>query len=215
MAISTYSELQAAAANWLVRGDLTARVPEFITLAEARLNRIARARRAETEASLTLASAARTIALPAAFGEPLRCWIVVDSERDELPYMEPSLLSASSLQARPAVWTIDAANLAFDRAADQAYGIVLRYLARFTLSDAAPTNALLSDAPDLYLFGTLCEAAPFLRDADLASAYETKFSRAVREFNSKESRSKSKTALGTEIGEMLNSRPTFDITRGY
>jgi hypothetical protein len=30
MAISTYAELQAAAAGWLVRGDLTARIPEFI-----------------------------------------------------------------------------------------------------------------------------------------------------------------------------------------
>jgi hypothetical protein len=47
MAITTYAELQAAAANWLVRGDLTARIPEFITLAEARLNRVLRARMAE------------------------------------------------------------------------------------------------------------------------------------------------------------------------
>ena len=33
MAITTYAELQAAAANWLVRADLTARIPEFIALA--------------------------------------------------------------------------------------------------------------------------------------------------------------------------------------
>ena len=31
MAITTYAELQAAAANWLVRADLTARIPESVS----------------------------------------------------------------------------------------------------------------------------------------------------------------------------------------
>jgi hypothetical protein len=40
MAISTYTELQAAIPNWLGgRADLTLRIPEFITLCEAKLNR--------------------------------------------------------------------------------------------------------------------------------------------------------------------------------
>ena len=39
MAITTYAELQTAVSNWLDRTDLTARVPEFITIAEAEMNR--------------------------------------------------------------------------------------------------------------------------------------------------------------------------------
>ena len=42
MAISTYSELQTAVANWLDRDDLGDRIPEFIALAEARMNRALR-----------------------------------------------------------------------------------------------------------------------------------------------------------------------------
>ena len=38
MAIGTYAELQTAVANWLDRDDLTARIPEFIALAEAKMN---------------------------------------------------------------------------------------------------------------------------------------------------------------------------------
>ncbi len=44
MAITTYSELQSAVADWLNRSDLTARIPDFITLAETRINRDLRAR---------------------------------------------------------------------------------------------------------------------------------------------------------------------------
>jgi len=39
MAISTYSELKTAVANWLDRSDLTDVIPDFITLAETRHKR--------------------------------------------------------------------------------------------------------------------------------------------------------------------------------
>ena len=39
MAITTYSELQSACANWLAQTDLTDRIPEFIALAEGCFNR--------------------------------------------------------------------------------------------------------------------------------------------------------------------------------
>ena len=63
MAISTYSELQTAAANWLDRSDLSDRIPEFIALAEARFNRILRIRDMET-VSTAISTAAGTGYLP-------------------------------------------------------------------------------------------------------------------------------------------------------
>ena len=48
MAISNYTELQTAVANWLDRDDLTNRIPEFISLCEARFNRTLRLRAMET-----------------------------------------------------------------------------------------------------------------------------------------------------------------------
>jgi hypothetical protein len=212
MAITTYAELQAAAANWLVRGDLTQRIPEFITLAEARLNRVLRARLAETEAALTATLGARTIPLPAGFAEPLALWIVASGRREALRFIEPSLLGASSLQGRPRSWSVDGASLAFDRPCDQAYGLVLRMLAKFALSNAAPTNALLTDHPDAYLFATLCEAGPFLRDDALAGAYEARLERAIGEINAKDARARAARTLATEIPR--RATVGFDITRG-
>ena len=48
MAIGTFAELKTAIANWLDRDDLTARVPEFIALSEARINRALDVRQMET-----------------------------------------------------------------------------------------------------------------------------------------------------------------------
>ena len=212
MAITTYAELQAAAANWLVRGDLTARIPEFIALAEARLNRVLRTRLAESEVTLTAIVGSRTIPLPAGFTEPLALWIVDGGQRTALRFAEPRLAAASTAAGRPQSWGVDGATLAFNRPCDQAYGLVLRMLVKFALSDAAPTNGLLTDGPDVYLFAALCEAGPFLRDDDLAQAYEARLARAVGEINGKDARSRAARTLTSEVPRSGGS--SFIIIRG-
>ncbi|MBS0359824.1 MAG: hypothetical protein JSR98_00480 [Proteobacteria bacterium] len=214
MAITTYAELQAAAANWLVRADLTARIPEFVALAESRLNRVLRARLAETEAALTATAGARTIPLPAGFAEPLALWILDSAgDREPLRFEEPSLVDASAAAGRPCRWSIDGANLAFDRPCDRVYGLVLRMLANFTLSDAQPTNALLTAHPDAYLFAVLCEAGPFLRDDELAQAYEARLSRALDEINAKDARARAARTLTSDFPPRRHGAG-FDIIRG-
>lgn len=206
MAITTYAELKAAAANWLVRTDLTARIPEFVSLAEARLNRILRTRLAEAEVALTTAVGLRTVPLPAGFTEALAVWIQRPEGRAPLPFLEPSLIGPSSLRGEPGAWTVDGANLAFDRPCDAAYGLILRMLRGFSLSDATPTNALMAEAPDVYLFAVLCEAGPFLRDGELAATYEAKLERAIGELNAKDARSRAPRTLGTELPALILDR---------
>lgn len=213
MSITTYAELQTAAANWLVRGDLTQRIPEFITLAEARLNRVLRARLAETDVALTATPGSRTLPLPGGFAEALAVWIVTAGERTALRFNAPSLVAASGAPGRPCSWSVDGVNLAFDRPCDQAYGLVIRILTKFALSNAAPTNGLLADYPDAYLFATLCEAAPFLRDDALAQAYEARLERALVEINAKDARSRAARTLASEVPRRAGT--AFDITRGY
>jgi hypothetical protein len=203
MAITTYAELCAAAANWLVRADLTARIPEFVTLAEARLNRVLRVRLGETEAALTLNVGARSVAAPASLAEPLALWLVRADGREALRHVEPSLLAAVSLRGPPSAWTVDGGSLAFDRPADRAYDLTLRMRAKFRLSEAAPVNGLLAEAPDVYLFATLCEAAPYLRDGELAASYELRLERAIDELNQLDARSRAGVTLSTELAQVL------------
>jgi hypothetical protein len=129
---------------------------------------------------------------------------VLSGERNELQPVEASVIEASSLNGQPMDWCVDGSNLAFERPADQAYSLVLRYRGDFALSDASPTNDLLTRAPDIYLWGTICEAAPYLRDADFMATAEGKFQRAVKDFNAAESRSKAPAKLRTELGALQN-----------
>jgi hypothetical protein len=198
MPISTYAELQAAAANWLVRGDLTARIPEFVSLAEARLNRVLRTRLSEVETPLTGVIGARTVPLPAGFAEALQLWLIDGDGRRPLRFVTADLMGASSLRGEPALWTVDGANFAFERPCDRAYDFVLRWRRAFALSDAASTNALLTEHPDVYLFATLCEAAPFLRDAELSGAYESRLGRALEEAARAAARTRAPRTLGVD-----------------
>ena len=54
MALTQYSELKTAVANWLKRDDLTARIPEFISMMEDRVNKKLRVRAMEASATIAL-----------------------------------------------------------------------------------------------------------------------------------------------------------------
>lgn len=219
MAITTYAELQAAMAAWLVRGDLTARIPEYIALAESKLNRELRLRQTEVDAALTGVVGARTIALPAAYTEGLTCWVLPPgaNQRQELRFVDPAHITVTTISGLPLAWTIDGATLAFERPCDQAYAFTLRCLEKLALSDTAPTNSLLTNYPDAYLFGALAEAGPMLRDQDLLTMYEGKLDAAIQSINSKEARSRAQQNLPTEPGQLLRAgrRSGFDIRRGF
>jgi len=187
MAISTYGELQAAIVTRSHRSDVTSLVPDFITLAEARLNRTPRLRTMETEASLACTVGVRTIALPADYESPVACWLV-DTDREPLSPRLPQDLEITTDDGCPQRWAIDGANIAFDCPADQAYPVILRYLARFALSGSDSTNWLLTNNPDVYLYAALCELAMHIEDEKKLARWEARFSQALSEVRRVQSR---------------------------
>lgn len=198
MALTTYAQLKSAIADWLERSDLAERTADFITLAESRLDRVLRLRQMETEVALTAVAGARAITLPEDFREPVGLWLESAGGREALRFVDPALLELIASAGAPSRWTIDGADLLFERPCDQAYRLSLRMLGRLALSDAEPTNCVLRDYPDLYLFGALVEAAPYLRDAELLSLFASRFEGALAEVRAKESRSRALSRLSVE-----------------
>lgn len=166
MAISNYTELQTAVANWLDRDDLSARIPEFIGLCEARFNRSLRIRAMETlDTSVSTVADIKTIALPTGYVQ-MRDIHITGDPLVQLQYVTPEIMNrihAGSVSGRPEVYTIIGENIVLGPTPDAVYSTSMLYYKTFdALSDSSPTNWVITNAPDVYLYGTLLEAEPFL-----------------------------------------------------
>src|SRR4051812_23891330 len=165
MSITTYAELQTAVGNWLDRTDLSSRIPEFIAMYEAQVNRRLRLRPQVTTATVTLTAGSGT--LPTDYLEWKRVtW--TGSSRVELTYVTPSALVAfnpDSLSDTPTHFTIEGSTIKVARLDNTS--LQLLYTQKVpALTDSATTNWLLTAHPDAYLFGTLTMSATFTSDAE-------------------------------------------------
>ena len=182
MAISTYTELQTAVANWLDRDDLTARIPEFIALTEARFNRLLRIRSMETEADQATVAGTRSYSLPTDYRQ-MRTVHLTTSPITAMSYITPEIMDriwAGSTQGKPLSYTIKGNNIYVGPSPDVVYTIRFLYYKKFSsLSTLSPTNSILTDAPDVYLYGCLLEAEPFLQNDARVQLWATAFQQAI------------------------------------
>ncbi len=203
MAISTFTELKASIASWLHRSDLTTVIPDFITLLESRINRTLRLRTMESDNSLTLTSGTRTVALPSGYVEPISLALIISGEAyDYLDYRLPNQLPIdvnSSSARRPRMYAINGTNIEFPNLSDETYAMTFRMVGTFTLSDASPTNWLLTNHPDIYLFGSLLEATSYLNNDKRIPLWQMKYDLAVSEVRNKENRARSKSSLVSDL----------------
>ena len=167
MAVGTFAELQTKLANDLAKAYNSERVVEFIALAEPELNRRLRIRDMEAESDLALTSAATSVALPTRYLGMRRIYINTDPKRI-LEFLAPPAFwrrHGSSETSTPKMFTVEADLIEFAPAPDTDYTVkVLFWQAFAPLSDAAPTNDLLTNHPDVYVAASLCEAYLFKND---------------------------------------------------
>lgn len=167
MALDTFAGLKATIADYLNRDDLTAIIPSFITIAEAKFNRKLRTRQMIKRAEGQIETAFFTY--PADWLQAkefqlntnpiVRLQFVTEAYGDELKANRYVSIG------QPAYYTITGTQLEFIPAPDSTYSAELTYYAKIpALSDANTSNWLLAYAPDLYLYGALLEAAPYLKD---------------------------------------------------
>tara|TARA_R110000737_G_scaffold330319_1_gene345898 strand:+ start:152 stop:781 length:630 start_codon:yes stop_codon:yes gene_type:complete len=192
MAIGTFAQLKTAAANWLDRSDLTARIPEFITLAEARFNRVLRIRDMETvSTAISTAAGTREYSLPTGFVQMKEFHLSTDP-LTPLAYITPEMMTriwAGSSKGRPEVFTIIADNVRLGPNPDAVYTTSMLYYKTFTaLSDSATTNDMLTNNPDVYLYGTLLEAEPFIMNDQRVGLWLAAFDKAVSDIQNQDNK---------------------------
>lgn len=219
MAISNYTELQAAVTNWLgdAPGGLSAALPDLITLGEARLNRELRLLRMATTASVTITSGSDTAALPAGFLDIIDLYYASDqgtAQKDEdLTQVDPDLIvnEYNDESGAPEYFAI-ADTFLFDREANQAYTLTCRHFRKWDIATDT-TNWLLTNYPDAYLFAALHEAALYLQHDERAALWDAKATRAIRELNVQDARVRGRAPLRVDDALMRRGRAAT-IDRG-
>jgi hypothetical protein len=160
--VTTYSGLLATVGDWLNRSDLDTKIPDFITLLEARLNRILRVPEMEDVTTLV---AATTVALPTDFLEARELYLDTDP-RQHLQAVSPSTLRSTyawTTTGRPSAYAIEDGAIVLGPSPDSAYNMPLTYYKKIpALSSSAETNWLIVSHPDIYLWGTLVMAEAFI-----------------------------------------------------
>jgi len=180
--MNTYAELRSTIADYLNRDDLTAVIPTFIKLAESKFNRKLRVRQMIKRATATIDTA---------FFAPPGDWLenkefqlntnpITKLEFITESYSNDLRATRYTASGKPQYYTVVGNQLEFIPTPDSEYQGELTYYAKIpALSDSNTSNWLLAYAPDLYLYGALVEAEPYLKNDERVGLWGELYLRVV------------------------------------
>jgi len=177
--ITDYSTLQTAVADHLARSDLTSFIPNFIQYAENKLYRTLNLRNEETALSVSISSG--TAAVPSDFKAlnfayfdttpvQLLKWVPIDELYRDYPERSGSGL--------PLVISREGANFVFGPNSQDGTLKGIYYAKQDPLRTTDP-SWYVTNAPEVLLYGSLVEAARFIRDQEGIAFYTSLFNEAV------------------------------------
>ena len=196
MALTTYAELKASVADWLNREDLAAAIPSFVALAEADMNRKLKDWRMDVVLPVTLSG--QYTALPSGWLSTTRLNLTTPTSRLDLASdgaLAEMRFQRGDVTAKPTHYAHTAGSIEVYPTPDASYTAELVYRAKIaSLSDAAPTNWLLAAAPDCYLYGSLMQSAPYLKDDARIAIWGGLYAEAISGLNAASDEAKSSAA---------------------
>jgi len=166
MSITSYSTLKSSIADWLLRDDLTSVIPTFISLSEAQINRDIRDHRMVKRATADVDT--KYFLKPSDWLETIRFQLNT-TPIATLLFVTPDQASEEQVNytasGKPKFFTNVGTQIEVVPTPDAIYAGELMYYSKVpALSDSNTDNWLLLAAPDIYLYGSLLQAAPYLND---------------------------------------------------
>lgn len=186
MSLDTYTNLQAEVTDLLNRGDLAAKVPTWIALVEARLQRILEGRNMRSTVGVAFTTSG-TIALPSDFRSPVALTLETQLRTWDVTLVPYALMTQKrgELTAGPPLYaTVLNGNLLIAPLADSDtdYTGTLVYDANVApLSATNPSNWVLVNHPDVYLYGAALHSAPYLKDDERLQMWKDLHDTAIEE----------------------------------
>lgn len=175
MALDTFIGLKTSIADWIARDDLTSQIPDFVSLFEAYARREYGGTVLASKSSLTTTANQDTLALGVA-PRGIK-YIGHDDGSDMRQAGIEELNRMGNTVGKPIMWAWETGSqtVRLFPVPDSDYDIVMYYSTSLSgLSADGDTNWLLTNYPDIYLYGSLLQARQYLQDEAL-QVYEQKF----------------------------------------
>ena len=190
MALSNYTELQASVADFLNRSDLTSVIPDFVTMAEADLNRTLRVREMSVRTQAPISS--QYVKLPDDFLGMRNIDLLTDPVTP-MTYKNLQNLDihrAGDATGKPIYYSIVQNNIEVAPAPDGEYTIEIVYYQKVPSLSANTTNWLLDAHPDAYLYGTLQHSAPYLQSDERVGIWAGKYQQIIEQIITSDEKAK-------------------------
>lgn len=192
--ITDYASLQAAVIEYLARDQdvtVTARVPTLIQLCEAKLNRAVFCRQMEQRSTATLDTTITDpefVLLPSDFQSMRRVRLSSVSGKPQLEFKSQVQLDeyrsyTSNTAGKPLYFTVSGTEMELAPTPDADYTIEMVYRQNIPPLALNSSNWLLTLAPDIYLYGTLLEAAPYIKQDSRIQVWGAAFSTCIDQLN--------------------------------
>lgn len=177
--ISTYAELKASIADWLVRDDLVNQVEDFIQLAEDEIiDILLQSMPNDFESSVDLSVVDGIVTLPTDYIGFRRVYVDQNTPC-ELTYKAPHDFHTLNYPEsdRPSYFTIEGNQLLIAPGSTQT--LKMLYYKFDRLSNSNTSNALLSKRASIYLYCALAQAEPFLQNDERVNFWVSKYQNAL------------------------------------
>ena len=204
MALTSYRELRSSIADWLNRGDLTAVIPDFISLAEAQMERKLPTQKMVKRANATIDTPFS--AIPADLLSVKSLVLTSTAPVQPLVFLTEDELDAKKYVYRttgkPLYFALVGNQIEVLPAPDTGYTAEVTYVATLPkLSDSNTSNWVLARHPDVYLYGSLLQAAPYLRDDERVGLWSSQYQAAMEDMlvqNERAAFSQGRTAMAVK-----------------
>ena len=186
MIITDYASLQFNVADFLNRTDLTDAIPTFIQLAEAEMKRVVKTKHTN-RSEIIVGSGASVINLPPNTTQVKSLYVTapVQSGGPIVPTSPEKVYqhrSANQTAGRPVYAAIIDLEALISPLTDQEYTVEAVVEGPFVpLSDSNPTNWILDDYQDVYLYGSLVASAPYLKNDERVPMWSTLFTKGLQQ----------------------------------
>lgn len=185
MALDTYANLLSAVGDWFADTTLSSQMADAVTLLEAELNRSLRVRRMENlSTSTTTVAGTQSYSWPTGFLECRNSPYIVQSSQPNrvLQYVTPSALQElddGRGNDLPAYWTDYIGSLYLWPVPTADLTIYIPYYKKLQLATDL-TNWLLTNHPDVYLYGTLMQMGAYETESERLALWASRYAAGLR-----------------------------------